>query len=252
MQIPFLPRLHINFTIWPACVWLSLTFEIWAHNSWSLCICVFNPPSLPVRVSLSYKLTVLNFAHVHYLLSSYQVSWGPEIWAWAPSDTFATYTHTTKNKNMHTDTNWHTQMHTDTKTQIDTHKHTQTHPNTPKSKTSLKHDPCLGNGIKYIIIFWWRFCKIYLYLTLANLSAYFLNLFINLLFLHPFVQRSCCCNFLYLPCFIYLCGLPPRANSQPFATLKAKNRDKNIKDKKGRKRDIYLCRLPPPKREINR
>ena len=70
-----LPRLQRNFSRCPPCIWHLRTFE-------------------SEHILRGVKLTLLYTAHC--LLSSYQVSWGPEIWAWTPSDTFAGYTRTTK------------------------------------------------------------------------------------------------------------------------------------------------------------
>ena len=154
------------------------------------------PPPLPPLCQLKYKLNKkLYIAHIHYLLSSYQVSWGPEIRAWAPSDTFATYTHTTK-MHTHRQIHRHTQIH---KLQKYTHRHTQTRAdtqtliNTPKSKTYLKPNLCFGKQNQiYDLTFTGIITplQIHLYLTLADLSKYFPSLSINLLFLHPFVQKK--------------------------------------------------------------
>ena len=54
-------------------------------------VLMYSPP-LCVILSESQLHTV----RTHYLLSSYQVSWGPEIRAWAPSDTFAIHKSITK------------------------------------------------------------------------------------------------------------------------------------------------------------
>ena len=97
---------------YPPCIWHWLTFKS-EHI-------LLRSSTPPLSMSFRYYCTVY-IAHAHYLLSSYQVSWGPEIRAWAPSDTFATYTRTTKiNTQIHrqTDTQTHGQTHTPKSTWI--------------------------------------------------------------------------------------------------------------------------------------
>ena len=89
---------------YPPCIWHWLTFKS-EHI-------LLRSSTPPLSMSFRYYCTVY-IAHAHYLLSSYQVSWGPEIRAWAPSDTFATYTRTTKiNTQIHRQTDTRTNTHT--------------------------------------------------------------------------------------------------------------------------------------------
>ena len=133
--------------------------------------------------------------HSHCLLTSYQVSWGPEIRAERRQIPFSqTHTHTPQYKKTHTTTQANTHTH------AKTHTHTNTH-------TKLVH---LKKQVYNLTKHYWG--PSILSLSPPPLICFYIHL-----------SRSCCCNFLHLDASFISADCPWTQISNLFQLFPAKS-----------------------------